>query len=877
MNRAQDFLNRPQVLNKLRLPSVAQRLMRSLQCCCVLFFGGCNQGVTESEQPTEQAVANASGERPIAATGAPPRQKDDSLPATAASANQPIVATPVVAAPSAEQIARWTPTSFEPLQLLAVREWDKTSFTHCLAATPDGKHFVAAGSRVLLWSLGGDEPEHVFLELTSDDGDREMLSLAMAPDGKWFAAGDSEGMVRIWDLADRREIVAKNVGSNGVTQLAISPDGQEIATISYDDEVAIWNAADLKPLKKFKVDTNGLKRIEYVTPHELAVAGETTSVWNTNSGALVRQLSPGRYSESIARSPDGSRLVFGGDDSLHVWNIADAKEEAVINHSVSGSERVAFSPDGKILAATNGRAVVLWNLAERRAVQIIDGFGWTITDLCWLPGTNLLAVASDIGVTRLWGTPAQGAAVGLKPVHGAIAMPAAGSQSPATISQMEQVIDFRTFPQLPNSEPSIVGARDYSAVAPISVEEAKTFYDYFLKQLGWTPAETPSTNPSALEYHKNGFMISASFYDAGAGKTNVSLHHAGNYDLRWTPKYDGAATEPAYDSEYSVSYRTKAPLLDIETALLRKLGAAGWIPYTRLHTSHSDDPDQRDLEFLRGGATLRVSIGKFPVDPESYTIQYSLFPLDAAAPVPPGAGYVEFDGSTEPQLIALTATSMEDVRDFYDRELAAEGWVLRHPHRPFKDDQGWLAYLRGQCNMTIGLTKLPDGRTLVRIGDGSGSLWELSQAKEEAADADDAAGLQAADFPVLNESKNAKYDAIGKTIELQIDDSTLAAAVAKYVESLRALGWKLEEGGIRDEEYTLMTFSKGDKEISLRARPQEGHALVSFSGDDLLWTKELPGGKQVIPFETWLRLHKRPPGLESLDEFEAEMRTLTVK
>ncbi|MBA3484601.1 MAG: hypothetical protein H0T51_22585, partial [Pirellulales bacterium] len=195
----------------------------------------------------------------------------------------------------------------------------------------------------------------------------------------------------------------------------------------------------------------------------------------------------------------------------------------------------------------------------------------------------------------------------------------------------------------------------------------------------------------------------------------------------------------------------------------------------------------------------------------------------------------------------------------------------------FKDDHGWLAYLRNQSNMTVGLAKLPDGRTLVRIGDASGSLWDLSQAKEKPAEAAGATGLEAADFPVLNESKTAKYDAIGKTIELQIDSSTLAAAAAKYVEALSALGWALEEGGIRDEEYTFMTFTKDDREISLRARPQDGHAMVSFSGDDLLWTKELPGGKQVVPYETWLRLNKRPPGLDALDQYEAEMRALPAQ
>src|SRR5262249_54874399 len=155
-------------------------------------------------------------------------------------------------APTKEQIERWTPAPFERVQLLAVREWEKTSFTARLAAVPDGEHFLVVGSRALLWSVTKDEPEHVFLELTPADNDRVILSLAVSPDGKWFAAGDSTGTVRIWRLEDRQQIVERKLGTTGIVWRAISPDAQEIATISYTSDVAIWNPATLEQRKKFK-------------------------------------------------------------------------------------------------------------------------------------------------------------------------------------------------------------------------------------------------------------------------------------------------------------------------------------------------------------------------------------------------------------------------------------------------------------------------------------------------------------------------------------------------------------------------------------------------------------------------------------------------
>ncbi len=344
--------------------------------------------------------------------------------------------------------------------------------------------------------------------------------------------------------------------------------------------------------------------------------------------------------------------------------------------------------------------------------------------------------------------------------------------------------------------------------------------------------------------------------------------------MRLAPKADGAAIEIVYENAASSTYRAKASILQIETSLLHKLHEAGWAAYSRLNSSHNEEPDKRDFEFLRNGATLRVSVGKFPDDTaETYTVQYSLFPNNTWAPVPPDAGFVEFDGSTEPELIAITKMNLPEAREFYDRELTSHGWLTREIGRSLKDEQNWLPYLRGQCNLTVSLTKLPDGRTLVRIGDASGSMWDAAQHKDEG-DEPATAGLQAADFPLLNGTKTGRFDSLGKTIEVQLDGSTLANAAEIYTKALGELGWKADERGIRDEEYTFFNFTKDDQEISLRARKQDGVAIVNFEGDGLLWTKELPGGKQIVSYETWLRLSKLPPSFEFLERYETEMKAI---
>jgi WD40 repeat protein len=168
-------------------------------CMMVIGCGSAGKGDNTPSAPADvSAVTNNIPDRPSSDENSPskvnadPRKKVNVVP------------------PTAEQIKLWTPAQFERVQLLAIRESEKSSFTRRLAPTPDGQHFIVAGSHVVLWSVTNEEPEHVFLEPTPADTERNFLSLAVSPDGKWFAVGDSTGMVRIWSLDDRKESSRKS-------------------------------------------------------------------------------------------------------------------------------------------------------------------------------------------------------------------------------------------------------------------------------------------------------------------------------------------------------------------------------------------------------------------------------------------------------------------------------------------------------------------------------------------------------------------------------------------------------------------------------------------------------------------------------------------
>jgi hypothetical protein len=205
--------------------------------------------------------------------------------------------------------------------------------------------------------------------------------------------------------------------------------------------------------------------------------------------------------------------------------------------------------------------------------------------------------------------------------------------------------------------------------------------------------------------------------------------------------------------------------------------------------------------------------------------------------------------------------------------LGQQGWIATG--RTIDEDSNWLGYLQGQRDLTIGLLRRPDGRTLVRVGDQlENSSWQLAK-PQPAEDTDaTAVGLEAADVPILNSTGQAKYDAESGRIEFQIDGTPLSAVAESYTRELAKSEFAPRASGIRADDYTFLTFTKGDVEIELRAHNRNGNAVVSIMGDGLRWTKPLAIPKQVISYEAWLRQHRHPASLDLLDQYIAEMRSL---
>ncbi len=253
-------------------------------------------------------------------------------------------------------------------------------------------------------NFAGSSFEHcVFSETFSS-----IFSVAFSPDGQLLAAGSVNGEVRVWQLADYRQLLALRGHQGWVWSVAFSPDGAYLGRGGEDRSVRIWQGSTGYCLSTLHGHTDWVRSVAF-SPDGARLASCSDDgmvrLWEVRTGKCLTTLHgpPGRV-WSVAFSPDGARLASGNEDGMvRVWEASTGACLATLEGHTDRVWSVVFSPDGATLGSgSNDGTVRLWGVSMGVCLTTLQGHTDRVISVAFSPDGTLLASGSDDRMVRVW-------------------------------------------------------------------------------------------------------------------------------------------------------------------------------------------------------------------------------------------------------------------------------------------------------------------------------------------------------------------------------------------------------------------------------------------------------------------------------------------
>ncbi|KAF9586347.1 U3 small nucleolar RNA-associated protein 13 [Lunasporangiospora selenospora] len=200
-----------------------------------------------------------------------------------------------------------------------------------LTRKTDGVMLTGSQDRTIkCWDLSTadlDEPDerHKFKShYTIQAHEKDINSIAIAPNDKMFATGSQDKLAKIWNLQDGTLLGTCKGHKRGVWSVKFSPVDQCLATSSGDRTIKIWSLNDYSCLRTFEGHTNSILKVDFLTSGlQLVSSGSDglVKLWTIRTNECVTTLD--NHTEKIwamTVRKDENMVVTGGADSMiNLW------------------------------------------------------------------------------------------------------------------------------------------------------------------------------------------------------------------------------------------------------------------------------------------------------------------------------------------------------------------------------------------------------------------------------------------------------------------------------------------------------------------------------------------------------------------------------
>ncbi len=304
---------------------------------------------------------------------------------------------------------------------LAQQAWEENNVARLRALLASIETYPERGFEWYYWQ------RQCHLELLALHAHSQVLAVAVSPDGKLIATGDTEALVKIWDIVTGHEVctlaahpklvhpqyattnkeIVEAYTFNMITSVAFSPDSQRLVTASLDSAAKVWDALNGRELLILSGHTGDIHTVAFSPDGRRILSGSsdrTARVWDTATGRelLVMRAKTGIHSAQF--SPHSDRIATGGwDGTISVWEAANGRELLHFRASDIPVPGIAFSPDGKRLGTAGwDHTARIWDATTGREQLKLEGHKSFVTSVAFSPDGKRLITSSGDMTLKMW-------------------------------------------------------------------------------------------------------------------------------------------------------------------------------------------------------------------------------------------------------------------------------------------------------------------------------------------------------------------------------------------------------------------------------------------------------------------------------------------